>query len=266
MPGQYDLGPGPRRSRMPYHGSPRQPFTPQAFQMRSPANRHEPYHIPRPVRRASSDTSFTDSSQLTPGASFQPGAISTPQESLENIVMKTEPCEDNESDMNKDEDNTNSSTGTNEQSESRTGDGQGGIDSDPNSVKVEAISESEFELEITGVEPGRPAMPPENWVPDVSMGMNFDPSQGAAGTQADISGQQGYSKCILPNIYFLTISKVLSSFVCLSTKLLSISDLFKCILSHEFVIVTINMAREIALRLLFITLLFIGEHNVKVCM
>ncbi|XP_060552140.1 sal-like protein 4 [Ruditapes philippinarum] len=194
LPGQFDLGPGPRRPRMPYHGSPRQPFSPQVFQMRSSANRHEPYHIPRPGRRTSSDTSFSESSQMTPGASFQPGAISTPQETLENMAMKTEPADDSQSEMNRDDDNTNSSTGTNEQSESRTGDGQGGIDSDPNSVKVEAISESEFELEITGVEPGRPAMPPENWVPDVNMGMNFDPSQGAAGSQADMSGQQGYSE------------------------------------------------------------------------
>jgi hypothetical protein len=150
---------------------------------------------------------------MTPGASFQPGAISTPQETLENMAMKTEPADDSQSEMNRDDDNTNSSTGTNEQSESRTGDGQGGIDSDPNSVKVEAISESEFELEITGVEPGRPAMPPENWVPDVNMGMNFDPSQGAAGSQADMSGQQGYSKCNFLNMYILTISKVSSPFV-----------------------------------------------------
>ncbi|XP_053382898.1 zinc finger and BTB domain-containing protein 17-like isoform X4 [Mercenaria mercenaria] len=191
MPGQYDLGPGPRRPRMPYQSSPRQPFSPQVFPLRSPANRHEPYHIPRP--RRTSDTSFTETS-LGPG-SFQPGAVSTPQETMENIPMKTEPSYDNQTEINKDEENTNSSTGTNEQSESRTGENQDNIDSDPNSVKVEAISESEFELEITGVEPGRPALPPDNWVPDnVSMGMNFDPSQGAAGSQADMAGQQGYSK------------------------------------------------------------------------
>ncbi|XP_053382897.1 homeotic protein spalt-major-like isoform X3 [Mercenaria mercenaria] len=189
MPGQYDLGPGPRRPRMPYQSSPRQPFSPQVFPLRSPANRHEPYHIPRP--RRTSDTSFTETS-LGPG-SFQPGAVSTPQETMENIPMKTEPSYDNQTEINKDEENTNSSTGTNEQSESRTGENQDNIDSDPNSVKVEAISESEFELEITGVEPGRPALPPDNWVPDnVSMGMNFDPSQGAAGSQADMAGQQGY--------------------------------------------------------------------------
>ncbi|XP_053383325.1 uncharacterized protein LOC123541529 isoform X2 [Mercenaria mercenaria] len=64
---------------------------------------------------------------------------------------------------------------------------------DPNvSVKIEALTESEMELEITGVEPGRPVVPQDNWDPNVSMGMNFDPSQGAVGNQ-DVVTAQGYN-------------------------------------------------------------------------
>ncbi|XP_060553778.1 uncharacterized protein LOC132714876 [Ruditapes philippinarum] len=59
-------------------------------------------------------------------------------------------------------------------------------------VKMEAISESELELEITGVEPGRPAVSQESWDPNISIGMNYDNTQGAAGNQADLSSQ-GYS-------------------------------------------------------------------------
>ncbi|XP_060605284.1 uncharacterized protein LOC132757856 isoform X2 [Ruditapes philippinarum] len=62
-------------------------------------------------------------------------------------------------------------------------------------VKMEAISESELELEITGVEPGRPAVSQESWDPNISIGMNYDNTQGAAGNQADLSSQ-GY------NMYF----------------------------------------------------------------
>ncbi|XP_053382584.1 early growth response protein 1-like isoform X2 [Mercenaria mercenaria] len=63
--------------------------------------------------------------------------------------------------------------------------GAEGTDSEPFNVKLEAISESDMELEITGVEPGRPAVPQY----DVSMGMPFDPSTSGI----DSPGQQGYS-------------------------------------------------------------------------
>ncbi|XP_060590043.1 zinc finger protein ZIC 3-like isoform X8 [Ruditapes philippinarum] len=62
---------------------------------------------------------------------------------------------------------------------------------DPNvSVKLEALTENEMDLEITGVEPGRPMVPQDNWDPNVSMGMNYDPT-GATGNQGDMSAQ-GY--------------------------------------------------------------------------
>ncbi|XP_053382595.1 uncharacterized protein LOC123540008 isoform X12 [Mercenaria mercenaria] len=64
--------------------------------------------------------------------------------------------------------------------------GAEGTDSEPFNVKLEAISESDMELEITGVEPGRPAVPQY----DVSMGMPFDPSTSGI----DSPGQQGYSE------------------------------------------------------------------------
>jgi hypothetical protein len=115
--------------------------------------------------------------------------------------MKMEPSDsDNQngagSESNtKDDDNTNSSFGTSEQSGNRTGENtQEGQEIDPKAVKVEAISESDFELEITGVEPGQSMLSQDNWDPNVSMGMNFDPSQGASGTSADMPGQQGFSK------------------------------------------------------------------------
>ncbi|XP_053382585.1 sal-like protein 1 isoform X3 [Mercenaria mercenaria] len=66
--------------------------------------------------------------------------------------------------------------------------GAEGTDSEPFNVKLEAISESDMELEITGVEPGRPAVPQY----DVSMGMPFDPSTSGI----DSPGQQGYSSSV----------------------------------------------------------------------
>ncbi|KAL4217831.1 hypothetical protein ACF0H5_022570 [Mactra antiquata] len=75
------------------------------------------------------------------------------------------------------------------------GGGEGSEQTDPNiTVKLEALTESEMELEITGVEPGRPQVPQDSWDPNVSMGMSFDPT-GATGSQGDLS-QQGYNMVI----------------------------------------------------------------------
>ncbi|XP_052234448.1 probable serine/threonine-protein kinase tsuA [Dreissena polymorpha] len=54
-------------------------------------------------------------------------------------------------------------------------------------VKLEAVDN---DLEIKGVEGGQP-MQPQDWSANVSMGTNFDPT-GATGSQADMTGQQGY--------------------------------------------------------------------------
>lgn len=59
-------------------------------------------------------------------------------------------------------------------------------------VKLEEIDEDEMDLEIIGVEPGKPAESKDNWDSNVSMGMNFD-AIGATGNQGDMAAQ-GYSK------------------------------------------------------------------------
>lgn len=227
MRGQYDMGPGPRRHpRLSYQASPRHSFSPPGFSVRSPANRHEPYHIPRPPRRISSEASLTESSHGPPIPTPQgpvPVFQSLVQASLgsmdhiSELPVKTEPSDSDNPDhdpssasndiINRDDENTNSSTGTNDQSENQTGDTEGNEEENPD-MKVEAISETEFELEITGIEPGRPALPPDTWDPNMSMGMNFDPSQGATGSPSDMTAQQGYSKCIISHCSNETISKV----------------------------------------------------------
>lgn len=141
-----------------------------------------------------------------------------PMDNISELPVKTEPSDSDNPDhdpssesndiINRDDENTNSSTGTNDQSENRTGDTEGNEEEENPDMKVEAISESEFELEITGIEPGRPILPPDNW--DPNMGMNFDPSQGASGSPSDMTAQQGYSKCIISFCSHETISKVLT--------------------------------------------------------
>lgn len=72
---------------------------------------------------------------------------------------------------------------------------------DPNvSVKLEqSVTDSEMDLEITGVELGhRPTQEPsgsQDWMSNVQ-----DIMQGATGNPADMSSQQGYSKCYYINI------------------------------------------------------------------
>jgi len=76
--------------------------------------------------------------------------------------------------------------------------GQNGDNAASVSVKLEELNDSDIdELEITGVEPGQP-MPQsqQDWDPNVSMAMGYDTS-GATGSQADMAGQQGYSKCLV---------------------------------------------------------------------
>ncbi|XP_060579409.1 zinc finger protein 84-like [Ruditapes philippinarum] len=85
-----------------------------------------------------------------------------------------------------DSDLSNLISGNNQEQSSETA-----SEMDPNvSVKLEALTENEMELEITGVEPGRPMVPQDNWDPSVSMGMNYDPT-GATGNPGDMTAQ-GY--------------------------------------------------------------------------
>ncbi|XP_045180267.1 sal-like protein 1 isoform X7 [Mercenaria mercenaria] len=100
-----------------------------------------------------------------------------------NSTIPNEPAAEG---LSLDSDLSNLISGGNQQQSSETS------EMDPNvSVKLEALTENEMELEITGVEPGRPVMPQDNWDPNVSMGMNFDPT-GATGNQGDMTAQ-GYN-------------------------------------------------------------------------
>ncbi|XP_045180271.1 MDS1 and EVI1 complex locus protein EVI1-B-like isoform X11 [Mercenaria mercenaria] len=106
-----------------------------------------------------------------------------------NSTIPNEPAAEG---LSLDSDLSNLISGGNQQQSSETS------EMDPNvSVKLEALTENEMELEITGVEPGRPVMPQDNWDPNVSMGMNFDPT-GATGNQGDMTAQ-GYMKYLKDN-------------------------------------------------------------------
>ena len=188
--------------------SPRQQFRPPGGGVR-----HQPYPVTRPTRGAATPIRSPMKSpakidgqtiKLEPedDTSNQSGDImnsSQPSSPSQNAQMKSESADDANSE-------SSSSTIQNEPGQeglSLGADLSGLVGSnseqtDPDvSVKLEALTESEMdELEITGVEPGRPIMPQsqQGWDPNVSMAMGYDTS-GATGSQADMAGQQGYSKC-----------------------------------------------------------------------
>jgi hypothetical protein len=199
IPGQLGYGPAPRRNpRAPYPRQilPRGAGGHPGMGMRSPGIRHEPYPQGRPQRNS------TGSMPTTP-VKLEPSDTSNDGVSESNNVNQSP----SQSALSRDEDRSNSSSSTipNELGDSNSGNDkntdQSELDSSVN-VKVEAISEAEMELEITGVEPGR-QMLSQDWDPNVSMGMNFDPNSGATGTAGDM--QQGYSKC---NFLYLTVSTI----------------------------------------------------------
>lgn len=209
VPAQLGYGPAPRRNpRAPY---PRQilprapgPGMSPGGGIRSPGVRHEPYPVSRPQRNSTGSDSGRLSLPTTP-VKQEPSDASNDDVNDSNNVSQSPSQSVSES---KDDEKSNSSSSTIpiEHSDGNTGDASDqhktDSDLDPNvSVKVEAITESEMELEITGVEPGRPIVPQE-WDPNVSLGMNFDPNAGAMGTSADM--QQGYT----------TMAKVFSCGVC----------------------------------------------------
>ncbi|XP_052260336.1 histone-lysine N-methyltransferase MECOM-like isoform X5 [Dreissena polymorpha] len=198
MPGS--MGYMPPRGPMPRFQatarSPRQQF-------RSPGGglRHQPYPVTRPIRAAASPVRSPMKSpakldgqtiKLEPDdETSNQSATSQPSSPSSHQNLKSEPGTDDA--------NSESSSSHNEQNQEGlslgadlsslvSGDNS---EHDPDvSVKLEAISEAEMDLEITGVEPGRP-MQPQDWGAN-AMGMNFDPT-GATGSQADMTGQQGYN-------------------------------------------------------------------------
>ncbi|XP_060604802.1 zinc finger protein 629-like isoform X9 [Ruditapes philippinarum] len=212
IPAQLGYGPAPRRNpRAPY---PRQilprgpmPGMSPGGSLRSPSIRHEPYPISRPQRNS------TGSMPTTP-VKQEPSDLSNDGISESNNVSQS-PSQLGES---KDDENTNSSSSTipNEPSDGNTGESSDrqktDSDLDPNvNIKVEAITESEMELEITGVEPGRPSIP-QDWDPNLSLGMNFDPNSGAMGSAADM--QQGYKSQHPWTVYRCTFSGCTKTLSC----------------------------------------------------
>ncbi|XP_045181742.1 myoneurin-like isoform X11 [Mercenaria mercenaria] len=118
-----------------------------------------------------------------------------------NSTIPNEPAAEG---LSLDSDLSNLISGGNQQQSSETS------EMDPNvSVKLEALTENEMELEITGVEPGRPVVPQDNWDPNVSMGMNFDPT-GATGNQGDLTAQ-GYN-VFIPAETYSTMEDEISKF------------------------------------------------------
>ncbi|XP_045181658.1 histone-lysine N-methyltransferase MECOM-like isoform X3 [Mercenaria mercenaria] len=197
IPAQLGYGPAPRRNpRAPY---PRQilprapgPGMSPGGGLRSPNIRHEPYPVSRPQRNSTGSDSGRLSMPTTP-VKQEPSEQSNDDVSELNNVSQS-PSQSVAEAKDDEKSNSSSSTIPNEPSDGITGESSDkqktDSDLDPNvNVKVEAITESEMELEITGVEPGRPAIP-QDWDPNISMGMNFDPNSGAMGTSADMN--QGY--------------------------------------------------------------------------
>ncbi|XP_045181668.2 sal-like protein 1 isoform X16 [Mercenaria mercenaria] len=199
IPAQLGYGPAPRRNpRAPY---PRQilprapgPGMSPGGGLRSPNIRHEPYPVSRPQRNSTGSDSGRLSMPTTP-VKQEPSEQSNDDVSELNNVSQS-PSQSVAEAKDDEKSNSSSSTIPNEPSDGITGESSDkqktDSDLDPNvNVKVEAITESEMELEITGVEPGRPAIP-QDWDPNISMGMNFDPNSGAMGTSADMN--QGYNE------------------------------------------------------------------------
>lgn len=138
--------------------------------MRTRGVRHEPYsQMPR--QRAPSG------SMPIPPVKPEPSEASNDSLNDSNNEYQSQ----SHSASSKDENQSNSV----QSNESYTG--GSGSDNEQSSectrVKVESISESDLELEITGVEPGRPLLSPD-WDPNVSMGMGSgEDSQGQSITK-----------------------------------------------------------------------------------
>lgn len=205
----------------PRHQTPRFPSP-----RRGMGQRHEPYPVSRPVRRSLSGS--TEGSPAAQGKALEEQMIkvepnvdgnASNQSASETVTassglgdstdkigdpenMKSESLTagttdgGGETEMNSGESNPPSNSVFQEQSSvSGAGDtsGAGGSELDPNvTVKLEALTD---DLEITGVEPGRPIvqMPQDNWGPNMGMEMSFDQT-GATGSQMDMAASQGTSK------------------------------------------------------------------------
>ncbi|KAL4217567.1 hypothetical protein ACF0H5_022309 [Mactra antiquata] len=142
--------------------------------------RHEPYPSTRPGRRRSSSNNQMPKVPL----SAEPSNI---EEQVSNVKREIDDNNDAGSTSTIDNNADNDSNLDNAGQDSNVADNQQTSDSgdiDPNvNVKIESMTEAEFELEITGVEPGRAPIPQDNWDPNT--GANYDPNMtsGALGSQ-----------------------------------------------------------------------------------
>lgn len=173
--------------------------------VRSPGSRHEPYPTTRSSRRTSTEPSPVEL-QDNPGQPIKLEENVETNQGESDTVTAVEQGSSNESpssDADAKDDDASSESATSAKlneplsdadlsnmtsgSHQETG---GELDSSV-TVKMEEFTESDMDLEITGVQPGS-SVSQDNWDPNLSMGMNFDPTS-VIGNQDDM-GAQGYSK------------------------------------------------------------------------
>ncbi|XP_052764314.1 sal-like protein 3 isoform X34 [Mya arenaria] len=201
---QQSMGYMSPRATMPrmVQRSPRQQFRPPGGGVR-----HQPYPVTRPIR--ASATAIRSSAKVDGQViKSEPDNDASNQSAGDNLGS-SQPASPSQTSAQAGADDSESSSSTipNEPGQEGlslgadlsglvSGDGmeQSGDGEQDVSVKLERLTESEMdELEITGVEPGRPMPSAQDWNATMS-GMGFDPSaSGATGSPGDLAAQQGYS-------------------------------------------------------------------------
>ncbi|XP_052764283.1 sal-like protein 3 isoform X6 [Mya arenaria] len=200
---QQSMGYMSPRATMPrmVQRSPRQQFRPPGGGVR-----HQPYPVTRPIR--ASATAIRSSAKVDGQViKSEPDNDASNQSAGDNLGS-SQPASPSQTSAQAGADDSESSSSTipNEPGQEGlslgadlsglvSGDGmeQSGDGEQDVSVKLERLTESEMdELEITGVEPGRPMPSAQDWNATMS-GMGFDPSaSGATGSPGDLAAQQGY--------------------------------------------------------------------------
>ncbi|XP_052764310.1 adult enhancer factor 1-like isoform X31 [Mya arenaria] len=216
---QQSMGYMSPRATMPrmVQRSPRQQFRPPGGGVR-----HQPYPVTRPIR--ASATAIRSSAKVDGQViKSEPDNDASNQSAGDNLGS-SQPASPSQTSAQAGADDSESSSSTipNEPGQEGlslgadlsglvSGDGmeQSGDGEQDVSVKLERLTESEMdELEITGVEPGRPMPSAQDWNATMS-GMGFDPSaSGATGSPGDLAAQQGY------NIMFMGKKKVFCCMYC----------------------------------------------------
>ncbi|XP_052764288.1 zinc finger protein 768-like isoform X10 [Mya arenaria] len=204
---QQSMGYMSPRATMPrmVQRSPRQQFRPPGGGVR-----HQPYPVTRPIR--ASATAIRSSAKVDGQViKSEPDNDASNQSAGDNLGS-SQPASPSQTSAQAGADDSESSSSTipNEPGQEGlslgadlsglvSGDGmeQSGDGEQDVSVKLERLTESEMdELEITGVEPGRPMPSAQDWNATMS-GMGFDPSaSGATGSPGDLAAQQGYTSTV----------------------------------------------------------------------